>query len=398
MLLVFLVAVAACVYQYEPLCGGSLYVVGVWRREFPRSSKSNPELVYGIWNGASKILVLDRFTPTISHSASDTDHFPFFPTFTHFTMTENNTSNDSATMHMHNSDDRSTAQSPQHKKKTPFTPPRNNLSEDELLAKTFIDLMQIKFDRGELTRISQEPQDRKGLNDVMRTGKIIGGIVAIGTFVGLRRLPKRFMNQALSKKESILHGRDGNPFYHIARKQGPWLPHVKTRRDGSTSFHEGWVLAPLLITIDAALACFMGGIVWFVATPKLKIFEAAADIPLVPGRSAVSETLCSDFIENFKRLPKELWTPKKLDGDDVTTNIKRFVENCQRRQQVERQLRSDSALKENEPVEIPHPGVLKDLIVEMEESPEEVLVWGNTGMKQGFWLDDWAEEEDEDDW
>lgn len=283
----------------------------------------------------------------------------------------------------------------QRKKPTPFTPPRNNLSDDELLAKTFLDLMQLKFDRGEFERIRREQHDRMGVHRVMRPGLIMGGISAAVTFLALRQLPKRFMNNSLSKQESFWHGRNGNPFYQIVRKQGPWWPHVKTNRDGTTTFREGWFLSPLSMAIDAVAACAMGCVVTVVATPKVKLFEAAADIPLAHGRSAISDTLCSDFIENYKRLPKELWTPKKLKGDDVTTNINRFVENCQRRQQMEKQLRSDRGLRENEAIEIPYPGVPPNLILEVEEKPDDVVFWGDR--QQSFWLDDWAEEDDEDD-
>jgi hypothetical protein len=284
---------------------------------------------------------------------------------------------------------------PRLRKVTPFTPPRNNLGEDELLAKTFIDLMQIKADHGEFDRIHREPQDRKGVVKVMMPGMIFGGIAAIGTFITLRRLPKHLMQRALEKKESFIHGRGGNPYFDIVRKQGPWLPHVKTRRDGSIRFYEGWILSPILTAIDAVLACVTGGVVWVVTTPRVKLFEAAADIPLVPGRSAISDTLCSDFIENYKRLPKELWTPKKIHRDDVTKSIKTFVENCQRRQRMERQLRYNAGLDENDAVDIPYPGVPAYSIVEVEEPPEEVEVI--VDRKRGFWLDDWEEEDDEDD-
>lgn len=289
----------------------------------------------------------------------------------------------------------STNKNPRLRRVTPFTPPRNNLSDDELLAKTFIDLMQIKEDNGEFERIHREPQDRKGVVKVMMPGMIFGGIAAVGTFITLRRLPKHVMQRAMEKKESFLHGRDGNPFYDLVRKQGPWLPHVKTRRDGSIRFYEGWILSPILTAIDAVMACATGVVVCVVTTPRVKLFKAAADIPLVPGRSAVSDTLCSDFIENYKRLPKELWSSKKIQRDDVTKSIKRFVENCQRRQQMERQLRYNAGLGENDVVDIPYPGVPEDLIVEVEEPPEEVEVI--VDRKRGFWLDDWGEEDDEDD-
>jgi hypothetical protein len=285
-------------------------------------------------------------------------------------------------------------QDPQHRKITPFTPPRNNLSEDELLAKTFYDIVQIKADRGELTRIRKEPHDRRKMNAAMRSSYIYGGLAAIGTFIALRKLPNYWMNRSLSKRESFLHGRDGNPYYDLARKQGPWLPHIKIRRDGTTRFHEGYFVLPILITINATLACAMGAAVAIATVPKVKVFEAVADIPLSSGRSAVSDALCTDFLENYKRLPERLFTPKKLKGDDVTTNIKRFVENCQRRQQVERQLRIDGLLKDDDPVDIPKPGVPGDLALETDAKPDNIVVWGDG--KKDFW-EAWLEEDDDDD-
>ena len=95
----------------------------------------------------------------------------------------------------------STSNDPRHRRITPFTPPRNNLGYDELLAKTFIDLMQIKYDRGEFDRIQRERQDRAGVAKVMRPGMIMGGLVAVGTFITLRRLPKYLMRRSLEKRD-----------------------------------------------------------------------------------------------------------------------------------------------------------------------------------------------------
>jgi hypothetical protein len=256
--------------------------------------------------------------------------------------------------------------------------------------------MQIKADKGEFSRIRKEPEDRRALHAVIRPGMIIGWMTTIVTFVGLRRIPKYLMNRSLSSRESFLHGRKGNPYYDLVRdkKQRPWLPHVKTHRDGSTSFYEGWLLSPILIAVDAILACGMGLVACVVSTPKRKLFETTADIPLVSGRSAVSDTLCTDFIENYQRLPADLWTPKKLKGDDVSTNLKRFIENCARRQAMEKQLRLESGLRGTEPVEIPRPGVPSDLPFELDGASREVEAKGE---RKEFWLDDWLEEDDDED-
>lgn len=159
-------------------------------------------------------------------------------------------------------------------------------------------------------------------------------------------------------------------------------------------------MAPFLIAVDAAVSLVLGGLVSYWATPKVRLFEAAADVPLVPGRSAVSEVLCEDFVANYKKIPKRVWTNNSVEGDDVTMNLKRFIDNCRRRQQVERQLRSDAMLDRHEPVAIPHPGVPRDLILDEEEESQkdkQDILWGQTSQDK-FWLDDDWEEEEEDFW
>ena len=109
--------------------------------------------------------------------------------------------------------------SPPKRKRIPaLIPPNNNLGEDELLLKGFYDLMQIKADKGEFQRIMDEPNDRRAVKKALMPSFYLASATAITTFVVLRKAPRWFMNQALSKKESIIHGPAGHPHYDSSRR------------------------------------------------------------------------------------------------------------------------------------------------------------------------------------
>lgn len=266
-------------------------------------------------------------------------------------------------------------------------PPNNNLGEDELLMKKFYDLMQIKSDNGEWERIWNEPDDRRGIHNAIRPSFIYASVSALATFVFLRKVPNWYMNRALSKKESIFHGRNGHPHYESSRRQKNVLfPRIMTHKDGSTSFHEGLLIKPLTLAIDATVSVALGCAVWFYSIDKKGVFHAASNVPLVEGRSAVSDTLCHDFIEEKKQVPERVW---KEYNDDAVVMLKQFIENCQRRTQYERQLRLDQGLSPEEPVAIPSRGVPPDLVIEGEEEKAFDLY---------DWVaeDDWVSDEDDD--
>jgi len=272
-------------------------------------------------------------------------------------------------------------------------PPNNNLGEDELLMKTFYDIMQIKSDNGEWERIWNDPTDRKGIRDAILPSFTLACCSALGTFVFLRKVPTWYMNRALAKKESIIHGPKGHPHYDSSRRQkNIMFPRIKTHKDGSTSFHEGLLIKPLTLAIDAAVSVAMGAAVWFYSIDKKGVFNAVSNVPLVEGRSAVSDTLCQDFIEQKKQIPKRVW---KEYNDDAVLMLKHFVENCQRRTQYERQLRMDRGLAPETPVEIPPPGIPPDLVIEDEEEKAfDLYDWAG---EDDLWADEDDEWDDEDD-
>jgi len=78
-------------------------------------------------------------------------------------------------------------------------------------------------------------------------------------------------------------------------------------------------------------------------TNTTQILDDISSIPLVKGKSLISDELCSDFINVYRSIPKETW--KQYEANDgekqqginvVIRTIDSFVRNCLRRKMVEK--------------------------------------------------------------
>jgi hypothetical protein len=80
-------------------------------------------------------------------------------------------------------------------------------------------------------------------------------------------------------------------------------------------------------------------------------------VPLVEGRSVLSDELCNDVVGAYYRF--NIGEDEPVDNP-VLRNIELVVQNCQRRQAFERRIRNDRGLDPHVPVSIPPPGVPAD--------------------------------------
>lgn len=120
------------------------------------------------------------------------------------------------------------------------------------------------------------------------------------------------------------------------------------------------------VFVSLSLAAY--GSAYFTDTNKL--MNDLADIPLVEGRSLISDELCDDFIDIYKSIPKRTWD--KYDGKSEPLDaIGKFVRNCLRRHALEKKIieekRSFGSFgidSESKQVEIPYP-VPRDMDVEV---------------------------------
>jgi hypothetical protein len=99
----------------------------------------------------------------------------------HFLPVRNGTMSDDG-------DDNTSGQPPAKAHRSPLVPPNDNFSEDELVVKSFIDLVQQKID----DKILGAPSGREGQNlreAVLYPGFYIGAAVGIAQFAMLRKAP-----------------------------------------------------------------------------------------------------------------------------------------------------------------------------------------------------------------
>ena len=73
-------------------------------------------------------------------------------------------------------------------------------------------------------------------------------------------------------------------------------------------------------------------------------YHAVSEIPLVKGRSHISETLCRDWMDiTQNQIPTEFWDLHKqgciLRDDKTWTAFQQFAINCQKRQHYEQRIR-----------------------------------------------------------
>jgi hypothetical protein len=227
----------------------------------------------------------------------------------------------------------------------------------EAVLKPFYDICQRKYVRGELGTPSQA--DHNTMESVLTVGRSYAIGATMLTFVLLRKLPKFSINDKIQKLQA--KGQD------FPQNKGGFfsvLPRITSRRDGRSVFQEGLVAGMFMGTLDAMVACVIGGATWYYMTPQQQLCESAGKIPLAAGTSMLSDTFCSDFIEQYKRRDPHNWKMQDDKDEDFIQGILGFIQNCQRRGIYEDQLRAEQGLPKDAPVEIPPPGVPHNIVIE----------------------------------
>lgn len=215
--------------------------------------------------------------------------------------------------------------------------------EAQAVAQSFVDLVQRKIDDKVLKAPSGE-EGRRMKESVMYPGAYLGAAVGLAQFVFLRKAPIAMM-----------------------------------RRAGQTNFQESAKMKAISLLFDAVLSTAMAGTVWIMATDKEKVFKTASELPLVEGRSDVSDALCDDFIAQYEAIRPDFWKDYS-SGESGLQAISDFVTNCRRRQAYERRIRRESGLGPNDPVSIPRGGVPRDFVDDAYDAIGEMggIDWAST--------------------
>jgi hypothetical protein len=149
------------------------------------------------------------------------------------------------------------------------------------------------------------------------------------------------------------------------------------------------VLRSIWFAFDGLLSLMTAASVSMAYTDTDKLRRELLEIPLVPGRSLVSDSLCDDITAELQKVQQEdLPVYRRLQqtlekehhhhppaGTSTSTNtsttpqtpatfylesIIKFTEHCQRRRAMEKGIRQEQGLDKRDPVEIPSPGVPRE--------------------------------------
>jgi hypothetical protein len=86
------------------------------------------------------------------------------------------------------------------------------------------------------------------------------------------------------------------------------------------------------IPADIFLSMIVGVSSALFLSDEEKIKDDLAQMPLIQGRSLVSEELCTDFIKEYEKVLPQLWTSNEAKENTSMQAIRCFVTNCQKRQ------------------------------------------------------------------
>ena len=210
-----------------------------------------------------------------------------------------------------------TPESPYYPKPKPYSS-SHSMSEDELVTKNFLAIVQKKVDSGQL-RLPKGSEERNMLEEkIVYPGFYAGTLFGLTQFYVMRRAPAYWVKrnwQRMQKNKEFLANNHQQQTY----KESNWVK-------------------PFSILFDGFFSCLSGLSVWMIFMDKQKVYKTAADIPLIQGRSVISDTLCTDFLEEHKRIRPDFWSDYK---DDSLTALQTFVQNCKKRKAYEKQIQTE---------------------------------------------------------
>jgi hypothetical protein len=261
--------------------------------------------------------------------------------------------------------------------------------------------------------------EKKMITKISNDGMAKGLAVGLLTFSFLRigpRVMNRYLNRSYSRSSSSTGGNStsgGGPGgYQFDIRNTNNMTKLNQNFNSNSNQQQQNIPRPgifirsikFCLDITVSLSLAMYGSAYFMDTKKF--FENVSNIPLVEGRSMISDELCDDFIDVYRAIPKKTWDKYSRDngngnsdsdaGDKRASDglklISSFVKNCLRRQIVEQEILNqqqafgtafnstgddhdgidndnDRDMHHNranrQHVEIPPPGVNKDIEVEI---------------------------------
>mmetsp|Transcript_3591 Transcript_3591/g.5436 ORF Transcript_3591/g.5436 Transcript_3591/m.5436 type:complete len:394 (+) Transcript_3591:85-1266(+) len=251
--------------------------------------------------------------------------------------------------------------------KSKFQNPDNVKKLDTIYSNT----QDYEFEKNKLTDMNNN-----GLTKGLITGVCVFGFLRLGP----RMMAKYAMRHHQSPPPPSSGGGGGGKGYTFdvpssnvrspfdaAKKNATSHTHPNFQSNQGGGQHNRMEYKPSLLmrtfkfTVDVTLSILISVYASAILTDRQQLLKDASEIPLVQGKSLLSQELCVDFRKEYSRYEPQVWERQK---DDLLMNaIRDVVVNCRKRDLYERQIREESGMGAEEEVLIPSPGVPIDLDV-----------------------------------
>lgn len=228
--------------------------------------------------------------------------------------------------------------------------------------------------------------ERKKLYEINNKGLLEGTVAGVLSFILLRRIRSGFMRPRMHQPHPPAAATPGATPHHHAPKSpfqqvkppsttngtppsqpppGLEAPSVsqlaqgmhQQQRTGSSTGEK--IFRFFSFSLDAIVSFYVAVFV-SVRNPG-EIMKSMADLPLLEGRSRVSDEFCPEFLHELQAIQKD----EALGQSDAFRHpstpplqaLLKFCHNCRERAAYEQQLRQQLGLPPDAPVSIPPPGV-----------------------------------------
>ncbi|KAL7534619.1 hypothetical protein ACHAWF_004889 [Thalassiosira exigua] len=234
---------------------------------------------------------------------------------------------------------------------------------------------QAKMNKLDVVYAQPEFNAEKGkLNDMNQLGLPQGVMCGIATFAFLRWSPGAISRMLQRRAGAGVGASEGiaSPFAKAPGYKFDAPPGQPIIERPSLFFRS------VRLTLDLFVSFSLGAYASLYFVDKNKMMKTFTDLPLVEGRSLLSEELCEDFAREFRKFDREIWDKNHQslsgggetieDGEhDFRNTMQGFVANCKRRAIYEGEIRKERGLGDSEPVVVPSPGVPRDISVSLDD-------------------------------
>lgn len=228
----------------------------------------------------------------------------------------------------------------------------------------------------ELYKRPEFAAEKRILNEMNSLGLSKGILSGLACFAFLRTSPRLISNYL--RRRAGASGADVN-----SGAPNPFQPSglgykFDSLQNNQNTERPGLLFRGVRLLLDSFVSLSIGAYASMFFTDTTKMMNKFSNIPLVEGRSLLSEQLCRDFTQEFQKYDRQVWNSNhpSLTGGDVSGGgeagefrelIQSFVANCKRREIYEKEIRAEQGLGPTDPVIIPTPGVPRDISVTLDD-------------------------------